>query len=192
MLIQPVSNLRVYFQSEVNAAGRRLGQPLGFGSLDYLARLLVDMGTGEARDALHRSVVLSLDAALALGRGRQIVELQSVGDGALCTIALFPTLIENAGIEPSLYAHVGRFAYRRAADLVAAPENETIVLRDLDEHFSQYADVLAEVAQSSALGTVTRDLVRSFDRWKNLDSRAAFLQLAREGVFPAPGDDEPC
>ena len=153
---------------------------------DYLANLLVHAGT--QTEVLHRSIVLTLDEALTQGPGEQFMGLQAVGDGALYLVGFFPDHIARERIDASLYVSVGAFAYGRAAEIVrASGETEPRVLLELNEHFAVYADVIAEVAESAALGSITKDLVKLFDRYKQTGSTRALEEMARRGAFPTKG-----
>ncbi len=186
MAIEPVESLFSYFRDAISTVSARRNLTSQRDTTDYLAQLLVRTGTHS--EVIQRSIVLTLDDALSLGPGEQIIALQGVGDGALYLVSFFPDHIEREHVDLSLYVSVGAFAYGRAADIVrASGSQEPAVLADLNTHFETYADVLAEVAEASALGTVTRNLVKLFDRWKQTGSSRALEEMARRGVFPTRG-----
>jgi hypothetical protein len=188
MVIEAVPSLFGFFRDAVGAASARrraIDEPA---TVDYLAQLLVTFATGENTAVLDRSIILTLDEALAATPGEQLLGLQAVGDGALYTVSFFPEHLARAHLDPGLYVHVGAFAYGRAAELLrASGTREPRVLVELTNRFPAIVDVLGEVAQSAALGTVTRDLVRLFDRWKATGSTHALDAMARAGAFPAKG-----
>ncbi len=64
---------------------------------------------------------------------------------------------------------------------------EPVALVELGEQFPRFVDVLAEVAESQALGAVTRSLVQLYDRVKNGASERAAEELARRGAFTVRG-----
>lgn len=185
MVIEPVSSLFMYFRSALGAAGARRKVSAEPETTDYLANLLVAFATGESNAILDRSIVLTLDEALSAGPGEQLAGLQAVGDGALYLLSFFPDHIASAQLDSALYVHVGTFAYGRAAEIVRATgEGEPYVLLELNARFPEFVDMLAEVAESSALGAVTKDLVKLFDRWKTTGSPRALEAMARAGAFP--------
>lgn len=185
MSIQPVSSLFSYFREMIDAARARRNVAATDETTDYLANLLVTFATGENNPVLDRSIVLVLDDALSRGTGEQFILLQAVGDGALYLLSFFPDHLARARLDASLYVSVGAFAYGRAAEIArAAGTKEPRTLIELNTRFSQFVDVLAEVAESSALGSVTKNLVQLFDRWKTTGSARALEAMARAGAFP--------
>ncbi len=193
MTIETVPSLMRFFRLRVDETVSRRAIDADDASRDYLAQLLETVGTGSGADLFDGSLVLRLDDALGRGPGDQIVALQSVGDAALYLVSFFPEHIARAGLDAGLYINVGRFAYGRAAGILTVRSgNARNVLTDLGQRFGTYADVLADIAQSSALGGVTRDVVRLFDRWKQTGSTVALEAMARIGAFPAPGNRGAC
>jgi hypothetical protein len=188
MVIEAVPSLFGFFRDAVSAASVRrkaIDEPA---TVDYLANLLVTFASGANRAQLDRSIVLTLDEALGATPGEQLMGLQAVGDGALYTVSFFPDHLARAQLDPGLYVHIGAFAYGRAAEILRANgTREPRVLVELTTRFPVIVDVLGEVAQSAALGTVTRDLVRLFDRWKTTGSAHALDAMARAGAFPGKG-----
>jgi hypothetical protein len=59
------------------------------------------------------------------------------------------------------------------------------VFAELSRRFSQFADLLSEVSDSTlAVGHLT--LVKLYERWRATGSRRAAALLARRGLAPAP------
>lgn len=186
MAIEAVKNLFTYFREAITTVSAKRRLISVSDTTDYLAELLVRTGTRS--EVLQQSIVLTLDDALSRGPGEQIIGLQAVGDGALYLVGFFPDHLASEHVDLSLYVSVGAFAYGRAADMVRATgSTEPTVLADLNSHFETYADVLAEVAEAWALGAVTRDMVKLFDRWNQTGSSHALEEMARRGVFPTRG-----
>jgi hypothetical protein len=193
MAIEPVASLFSYFRDAVHAARARRRVDAGPETTDYLATLLVDVATGANNAVLERSIVLTLDDALSRGAGEQLVGLQAVGDGALYLVSFFPEHLARAQLDPSLYVNVGAFAYGRAAEIArASGTREPRVLLELHAQFPRFVDVLAEVAESSALGSITKNVVQAFDRWKATGSPRALEAMARAGAFPLRGGAPKC
>jgi hypothetical protein len=193
MTIEPVGSLFVYFRDAVVRASEHQRLETQPETTDYLANLLVTFGTSESQRLLQHSIVLTLDDALARPAGEQLVGLQAVGDGALYLVSFFPDYLARSQLDETLYMNVGAFAYGRAADLArASGTREPRAWIDLQRQFGRIADVLGEVAESSALGNVTKNLVQLFDRWKRTGSSRALEAMARAGVFPGKGDGDAC
>jgi hypothetical protein len=193
MVIEMVPSLLGYFSDAVGVASLRVGVEAGDETRDYLANVLMTFARGEHHAALERSLVLTLDDALSRPGGEQLLGLQTVGDTALYVVSFFPDHLARAQLDSSLYINVGAFAYGRAAAILQARgTHEPRVLIDLEARFPKFVNVLAEVAQSSALGAVTKDLVRLFDRWKSTGSPRALEAMAKAGVFPGRGTGHAC
>jgi len=186
-VIQPVSGLFGFFQQAIMRVCEKRKSGTSVPAVDYLAQLLV------RATPLHRSLVLTLDEALACGSDAQFDALRGVGDAALYAVGFFPGHLEREGVDAGLYVRVGSFAYERATRVARGEQCErAAVLDELRENFGTYADLLGEIAESAALGAVTRDLVRLYDRWKVLGSERALEAMARAGVFPSRGGGDEC
>ena len=184
MAIEPVASLVTYFRDAVVSATSKRKVKLREPTTEYLARMLSGVAEGRHNGLLEGSVVLALDDAMTYGVGEQVLRLQSIGDATLFAVSFFPEQIAQGGQQTGLYVNVGAFAYGRAAQLTQRTGGEPRVLLDLKEGFGTVVDVLAEVAESSSLGAVTRDVVKLFDRWKQTGSERVLEQMARMGAFP--------
>src|SRR5262249_9756418 len=150
-----------FFRMAIGDAITRRAVRAEAATTDYLANVLVTFAHADRTPLLERSLVLTLDDALSRTAGEQFVELQTVGDCALYLVSFFPDHLARAGLDASLYLNVGAFAYGRAADIAReAGTREPTVLVELNEKFPRFVDVLGEVAESSALGTVTKNIVQ--------------------------------
>lgn len=184
MEIEPVASLVTYFRDAVISATSKRKVKLREPTTDYLAKMLSEVAAGRHNDLLNGSVVLALDDAMTYGVGEQVLRLQSIGDATLFAVSFFPDRLAQGGQQTGLYVNVGAFAYGRAAQLMQRTGGEPRVLLDLKAGFPTVVDVLAEVAESSSLGAVTRDVVKLFDRWKQTGSARVLEQMARMGAFP--------
>jgi hypothetical protein len=189
MTIEPVSSLFGWFRNVLHDATVRRRVDVGGETTDYLANLLATSAHPDRASALlDRSIVLTLDEALSSSPGEQFVGLQAVGDASLYLVSFFPDHLERAQLDPTLYVSVGALAYGRAAEIArVVGTREPGVLVELNAKFPVLVDVLGEVAESAALGSVTRDLVKLFDRWKATGSDRALAAMARAGAFPGRG-----
>ena len=193
MTIETCASLGEFFLGAVTSALRNQGVHAEPATQEYLADLLVTFADRSAAEFLDRSVVLILDDAMASLPGERLLKLQSAGDGALCLSGLFVDHATRGDIDVGVYRSVGVYAYRTAAELTRRfVGSEPVALTDLGEHFPVYADVLAEVAESSALGGVTRSIVQLYDRWKSAGSHRALEELARRGAFPSSSGEGRC
>lgn len=188
MTIETCADLAGYFRSLITMAMRRSRVTASPETTDYVSGVLVTFAARPAAEFLDRPIVTSFEEALSLPDPARRVALRNVGDGALCLSGLFSEHVERAVGSTSVHVHVGTVAYRQAAALTRAEsEPEKIALGELGTQFPRFVDVLAEVAESQALGSVTKSLVQLYDRCKNADSLRAAEEMARRGAFPARG-----
>lgn len=185
MTIERCTDLGLFFRACVEEAMRARRASLGEATAEYVAGLLTSCTDPRVSERLGGSLVLQLEAALREGVGDAPSgeALRAVGDAALCRSGLF-------GAEGALRVcvRVGAFAYREAASRTKGEGHGALV--ELGEAFPVVVDVVAEVAEATALGAVTRDLVRLYDRWREADSERALQAMAERGVFPGRGGGE--
>lgn len=191
MTIECCADLTGFFRDAVVRAMRRRRVESGDTTAEYVTALLVGCASVDAIEALSTPLVERLDAALCASSVERTVELQAVGDTALTRAGLFGDHVARHEGVLELYVTVGTFAYREA--LLAARVKETVAavpeaVEAISEDFSTYVDVLAEVAEASALGAVTKSVVQLYDRWREARSVKALEELAKRGVFVV-GDD---
>lgn len=188
MTIETCADLGDYFRSVLRAAMRRQRVSAAPETADYVAGVMVTYAARPAAEFLDKPIVMILEDALAKPEGARCLALQGVGDGALYLSGLFGEHVERAQGSTSFYVQAGSFAYREAAALARGEEGSApVALVELGAQFPRFVDVLAEVAESQALGSVTRSIVQLYDRWKNADSQRAVEEMARRGAFPTKG-----
>jgi hypothetical protein len=192
MAIEPCTDLRDFFRRQLTTAFTRRRLDARPETRDYIAGVLVDCG--HHPPPLSEPLVVSLSEALSSAAPARLPLLLRTGDAALCLAGLFAPHVERTQGSLALYVHVGSLAYQHAAEATRQSEGEVpaAALVELGNGFPRFVDALQEVAESSALGAVTRDLVRLYDRMKCAGSERAAEELARRGVFPAPGTTVPC
>lgn len=196
MKIEPCADLKGFFRAAVDSAltRRRLSARPETG--DYVAGVLVQAATQPPETLLGEPLVIALDRALAGDPSQRLHRLCTTGDAALCLAGIFGSHVERTQGSLALYVKVGGIAYQKAAEVaaeVAETETATVpVLAELSEAFPRFVDVLQEVAAASALGGLARDVVRLYDRTKHAGSARAAEELARQGLFTAPGATKPC
>lgn len=186
MAIETCADLNGFFKEAVATAMRRRRVDAAAPTVEYVTGLLVACASSDPREVLSTPLVERLDAALCAAPAPRMVELQAVGDAALTRAGLFGDHVARHEGVLGLYVTMGAFAYREAAAMSrSAAGSAPVALEEIGEDFPRYVDVLAEVAEASALGAVTRSVVQLYDRWKEARSVKALEELARRGVFPA-------
>lgn len=188
MTIETCADLGSYFRAVLDTALQRRRVRAAPETAAYVTDLLVTYAARPAAGFLDRPIVHILDEALSQPEATRGHALQTVGDGALYLSGVFAEHVEHAQGTTGFYVRIGAFAYREAAALVREEAGtEPVALVELGEQFPRFVDVLAEVAESQALGAVTRSLVQLYDRVKNGASERAAEELARRGAFTVRG-----
>lgn len=191
MTIEACADLGGFFREVVSTAMERQKVEAEPETCAYVTAMLVNYSGRQAAEFLDKPMVMILDEAMAAGPGTRLLGLQSVGDGALCLTGLFGEHLARAKIDPGYYVHLGRFAYLEAAGIARKTAgSDPVALIELGENFPKFVDVLTEVAESAALGSVTKSLVQLYDRYKSAGSLRSLDAMARLGVFPASGVDD--
>jgi hypothetical protein len=157
----------------------------------YLVNLLAACVRGEALPAAepgYDEAPLALLYLRAIGasrrdRGRM---LRATGDTALFVSGFFADAVSGKAADLEYYRAMGERAYARLSqeDMQAFGPG---VFSELAFRFTQFADVLSEVSESSRL-TSNASILRLYERWRQTGSRRAAVLLAERGI--APGRSE--
>jgi hypothetical protein len=155
MAIEACADLRGFFQGMVIEAMRRRRVDAEAETTEYVTDLLVACAGTDGAALLDRPLVWMLDAAMAGADGARLHGLCAAGDAALARSGLFA-----APEDVEYFTEVGKFAYRgAAAEAQRAGGEAPVALAELGERFPDFVEVLAE---ASALGDVTKALVRRY------------------------------
>lgn len=195
MKIEPCADLKGFFRSELSHALVRRRVEARPETADYVAGVLMQCALAPSEELLDRPLVLALDEALTADPTLRLHRLQTTGDAALCLAGIFGAHVERTQGSLALYVRVGALAYQKAAEAARDADfdpSPAPALAELGDAFPKFVDVLQEVAAASALGSVARDVVKLYDRLKRAGSARAAEEMARQGVFPAPGGPRPC
>jgi len=112
--------------------------------------------------------------------------LRALGDAALFITGFFPDAHLGRAVDHRYYRRLGGRAYAHLSQedsLTFAPD----VFGELAERFSEFADVLSEVADHTR-GSGDDTLVGLYERWRRTGSARIARQLARGGATPQAGD----
>lgn len=155
MAIEACADLRGFFQGMVIEAMRRRALGAEAETTEYVTDLLVTCAGADGAALMERPLVWMLDEAMACEDGVRMHALCATGDAALARSGLF-AVPDDVGY----LTEVGSFAYRGAAAEAQRVGSEApVALVELGERFGAFVEVLAE---ASALGDVTRTLVRRY------------------------------
>jgi len=139
-----------------------------------------------AEPGLDEPLALLLLQALQAGRRERTARLRQVGDTSLFVSGFFGDSLARRLVGPGYYRAMGQRAYGALAD--GGPGATAPVYADLAEHFGQFADLYAEIAELADLRS-DRGLLRLYERWQLTRSERVARLLRDRGValFSGPG-----
>jgi hypothetical protein len=154
----------------------------------YLVNLLVSCVRGEplpAPEPGYDEMPLAILYARALeaSRAERARLLRAMGDTALFVSGFFADHLSGRMVDLAYYRSMGGHAYswlgREGREDVYGPT----VFRELADRFTEFADLLAEVSESSRVST-NRSILALYERWMQTGSRRAATLLAERGIVP--------
>lgn len=161
----------------------------------YLVNLLAGYVRGEAlpsREPGYDETPLALlyVRALQASRFERARMLRSLGDLSLFLSGFFSDSVGRRLVDLDYYRAMGGQAYRRLSQqdelLAFGPE----VFSELAGRFTEFADVLSEVSETTHLTTNT-SAVRLYEKWLQTRSRRTAEVLAARGITPMEPEDRP-
>jgi hypothetical protein len=162
----------------------------------YLVSLLAACVRGDglpAPDAGYDEAPLAVLYAHALraSRHERARLLRVMGDSALFVSGFFADSLNRTLVDLAYYRAMGGQAYarlsREEANLGYGPD----VFGELSGRFTEFADLLSEVSETSRLVS-DRSVLQLYERWMQTGSRRAAVLLAEKGIAPVgPGDGRP-
>lgn len=129
--------------------------------------------------------------AVQSSRGERTRLLRIMGDTALFVSGFFADSLSRGLVDLGYYKAMGGHAYARLSREDSALGLGSTVFSELSGRFCEFADVLAEVSETSQLGT-NQSVLRLYERWVQTGSRRAAAMLAERGIAPVlPSDGRP-
>lgn len=129
--------------------------------------------------------------ALEASRRDRARLLREMGDMALFTSGFFAESLNGRTADLSYYRAIGGQAYGRLSQEEVPFPFDRSVFSELAFRFTQFADLLSEVSETSRLAG-TRSVVLLYERWLETGSRRAAALLAEQGITPVmPGQSRP-
>ena len=179
-------NLRSYFSEELTRASENQSIEIDEDVAAYLTRLLTDFSNPsslfektEDGVELKPLALYYLAAVEAENRETQNLALRRLGDIALFIAGLFPASLNRKVMDVDYYIAMGGTAYSHLHDVL-----QWRVFADLAERFVSFVDLLAEIAENSALNNNV-DLMRDYEVWLRTGSPRLLNKLQRQGIVPA-------
>jgi hypothetical protein len=129
--------------------------------------------------------------AVQASRGERTRLLRMMGDTALFVSGFFADSLSRGLVDLGYYKAMGGHAYARLSREDSALGVGSTVFSELSDRFCEFADVLAEVSETTQLSS-NQSVLRLYERWVQTGSRRAAALLAERGIAPVlPGDGRP-
>ena len=152
----------------------------------YVVNLLAGFVHAE-QSGLHEDEALGIRFVKALQSGgtAQRDGLRRVGDTSLFLSGFFSDSFNRRLVDIDYYMKLGERAY---GSLARQDDALGDVFDELAEKFPALVDVLAEVSESTALGS-DADVMRLYEKWLRTGSPRTSSKLVARGIIPtaAPG-----
>ncbi len=159
----------------------------------YLVSLLTRCVSGEPLPAAEPGfdetplALLYVRALEASHRDRARL-LQALGDSALFVSGFFADSLTGKVVDLGYYRAMGGQAYARLSRVANPAGYGPGVFTELAKRFTQFADLLQEVSESTHL-TTNRSILALYERWVQTGSRRSAGLLAEQGISPVnPGE----
>jgi len=162
----------------------------------YLVNLLAGCVRGDALPATEAGfdetpLALLYVRAMQSSRAERKRLLRVLGDSALFVSGFFADSLTGQMADFQYYRAMGGRAYARLSREEGPSEFAGTVFDELGRRFTQFADVLSEVSESSRLDTSNQSVLKLYERWARTGSQRAARLLAERGLAPMGGDGRP-
>ncbi len=159
------------------------------GVTNYLVAVLSDYAHPDERteQALGRPLAFQLDEALhTVDLAERFERLRSLGDNVLYCSSFFSDHFESKGVDQSYLVSIGTRAYDGAGAMLGPTQPEVSIFPQLASRFSQFVDVLTEVADAtSTMGLATsHSVLKVYERWRKTGSARLAKALSSQGILP--------
>lgn len=192
-MIDTFADLRQWFRERLDKVLARTRIEAALETRAYLVELLGSMGAGARAVLAGEPLVIQLARAQATEPGVQkLRQYRELADEALCLSGFFAEHLERRGLSPGYVHTVGAQGYESAgvlSRLSHAESGRTLVYHELGTRFSDFALVLEEVRETTALRT-PQDIVKLYDTWQRTRSDTIAQRLVEEGVFPVASGEK--
>lgn len=175
------TSLSEFFHDALSSALRNQGLATDASVEAYLVNLLAAYTTLAPTD---EPLGVKLAEAQLAAPEERIRALRHVADTSLYMSGFFAEALTRRLVDLDYYISLGGSAYGQLARAVARKQSSCgVVYDELGCHFGDYVEVLAEVSQTSALGS-PMGVVQLYERWLKTGSEWAERKLRRSGVVP--------
>lgn len=136
-------------------------------------------------------LALSYVRAMQAARSERARLLRGLGDTALFVSGYFADSLAGKLVDSDYYRAIGGRAYARLSQAEGLSSFDSGVFGELSERFVQFADLLAEVSESSRVEHSNQSVLKLYERWLQTGSQRAARLLAERGLAPLAGEGPP-
>ncbi len=192
--LMTVNDLRDWFRSSVHEAMVRNSVEATESTGDYVVNVLTEYSRSEnlyrmteEEGRSHQPLAMIYrDAVESSSEEVRRRNLQRLGDLALFVAGFFAESLQRKLVDVDYYAGMGGAAYSSLAE--APPRSfemleSNAVFGELAEKFTDFLDVLAEVAET-ARGNSEQNVMRLYELWLRTGSPRARRKLEEMGIQP--------
>ncbi len=184
---QPIlaeTNLFDFFREKVETAVAHQRAAVSANTVYYLSGLLADGGHLAADDAPGGTTLVELRERAASAPFAESVTLwRRLGDTALMTLGFFRESLERRRISRDYYEQMGASAYGTLRGILRDPAGGPDIFGELEEHYRDCAEVIAEVRDESRDENDT-NILRLYEEWEATGSPRIAERLRKLGVIP--------
>lgn len=179
MEIVPHASLDEFFHEAIGKALRNQGVEAADEVEMYLVHLLSTFSSTPVAD---EPLGLKLASAQVASPEERLRALRDVGDTSLYVTGFFAESLSRKLVDVDYYISIGGSAYGQLARAYER-RGSGEVFDELGHRFGEYVEVLAEVSQTTSLGTPT-GVVQLYERWLKTGSEWAERRLRKNGLVP--------
>jgi hypothetical protein len=183
-----------YFRGLLGSALDHQRLAVGAETEFYLVNLLAEFLDADKLFQPHpdgskdqQPLALMLARALDGPREAQLPALRKLGDVSLYVSGFWSDSLSHSAVDIGYYIRMGGVAYGKVAELAGSRASRT-VYEELSDKFRAFVDVLAEVAEHTAMVT-NRGVLRLYERWTQTGSARLARLLGEQGVVAQPPAD---
>jgi hypothetical protein len=191
MPIETSACIGEFFRGNVEAAMRNQRVSAPPETTAYLAGVLEEFvrpeqSVGLAR-TLDRSLTLLLDEALTAPTAERFERLRQLGDATLYVSSFFADHLERRGVDDGFVRTIGGIAYGSAGKMVRGDSGAALarIYDELASQFARFVEVLAEVAESTAIAgrNTSKGVLRLYEKWLRTGNERIGRALTAEGLL---------
>ena len=186
------TDLKSYFETELNDVCRKQGQRMSPFALSYLSQILARFAdaqrflASQSGKAEYPTLAFQYLESFHLQPQAALEALQRLGDTALFTAGFFPELMDRRNVDMDYYQAMGEQAYEAAGRIKESLHAERLlnVYFELASRFQHCVELFAEISDQKFLSD-DKEILVLYQKWLANRSDRIQRMLMEVGVIPA-------